>query len=477
MSSLLFDAQAWSEEQFAHCRLGDKRRTRRLVKLGSQVLSQPSGSFPEQTETWGDLKAAYRLFDCPEVTFEAVAEPHWRQTRQRSSGRYLILSDTTELDFGIHRAIADLGPTGNGGGRGFLLQSALMITAEGQQLIGLAGQTIHYRKPKPKKENKAKRLKRKRESEIWGQVIDQVGRPEEGVEFVHVMDRAADNFEVYCHCLEQRAGWVVRVTQKHRNILTPDGKRMPLSAYLETLPVSGEYTLSLRTRPRQPARGHRPARPRRPAGTAKFVVRWGMLEVPPPTHKSPYVKRVCSEPIRMWVVWAREVDPPAGADPIEWVLLTSLPVESFDEAWEILGYYERRWLIEEWHKALKSGCRVMERQLKTNERLEAVVGLLSVVSVRLVELKLAARHEPDRPARQMVPLRWIVLLQAARKGRRNRSSLTVGQFYRQLAQLGGFLGRTHDGDPGWITVWRGWQKLSLMVRGAELADVLREKCG
>ena len=95
----------------------------------------------------------------------------------------------------------------------------------------------------------------------------------------------------------------------------------------------------------------------------------------------------------------------------------------------------------------------------------------------LLVAELAARHEPDRPARQMVPFRWIVLLQAARKRRRNSSSLTVGQFYRQLAQLGGFLGRTHDGDPGWITVWRGWQKLSLMVRGAELADVLREKCG
>ena len=181
-------------------------------------------------------------------------------------------------------------------------------------------------------------------------MIDQVGRPEKDVEFVHVMDRAADNFEVYCHCLEQRAGWVVRVTQKHRNILTPEGTRTPLSAYLDTLPVSGKYTLSLRTRP---------------ARTAKVIVRWGMLEVPPPSHESPYVKRVCQGPVRMWAVWAREVDAPTGIDPIEWVLLTSLPVQSFDDAWEVLGYYEPRWLIEERHKALKSGCRVTKRQLKT----------------------------------------------------------------------------------------------------------------
>jgi hypothetical protein len=477
MTSLLFDTEAWAMEQFATCSLGDKRRTRRLVKLASQVVSHPSGGLPEQTETWGDLKAAYRLFARPEVTFEAVAGEHWRQTRQRPAGRYLVLCDTTELDFGIHRDIQDLAPTGNGGGWGFLLHSALMVAADSEALIGLAGQTIHYRKPKRKKENTTQRLKRARESEIWGRVIDQVGRPEPGVQWVHVMDRAADNFEVYCHCLEQGTEFVVRVTQKQRNILTPRGKRVRLSPYLDTLPVSGTYTLSLRTRPEQPARGHRPARPRQPARKAQLEVRHGMLEVPPPAHKSPYVERVCQGPIRMWVVWAREVNAPAGIDPIEWVLLTSLPVESFDGAWEVLEYYERRWLIEEWHKALKSGCRVTERQLKTKERLEALVGLLSVVSVRLVQLKLAARTDPDRPARQMVPLRWLALLQAARKNPKQGTSLTVGEFYRELAKLGGFLGRTYDGDPGWITIWRGWQKLSLMVRGAELAHPRPQKCG
>ncbi|MDP8268943.1 MAG: IS4 family transposase [Candidatus Tenebribacter davisii] len=457
MTSLLFDTVAWSEEQFATCSLGDKRRSKRLVKLASQVVSHPSGGLPEQTETWGDLKAAYRLLDRAEVTFEAVAGEHWRQTRQCPAGRYLVLCDTTELDFGIHRQIPDLAPTGNGGGWGFLLHSGLMVAADGEELIGLAGQTIHYRKPRPKKENAAKRMKRERESKVWGDVIDQVGQPGEGVEWVHVMDRGADGFEVYCHCLEQRADWVVRVTQRQRNILTPEGQRMPLAQSLETLPVSGMYELELRSRPKQPAR------------TAKVEVRYGVLEVPPPAHKSPYVKHVCKGPIRMWVIWAREVKAAEGVEPIEWVLLTSLPVNSFDDAWEVLGYYERRWLIEEWHKALKSGCRVTESQLKAKGGLEALVGLLSVVSVRLVELKSAARSNPDRPAREMVPLRWITLLQAARKNRKKARALTVGQFYRELAKLGGFIGRRHDGDPGWITIWRGWQKLCLMVRGAELA--------
>jgi hypothetical protein len=457
MTSLLFETGAWAKQQFAGCELGDKRRTERLVTLAAQVVSHPAGGLPEQTETWSDLKAAYRLFDCPQVTFEAVAGEHWRQTRQCAAGRYLVLSDTTELDFGIHRDIPGLAPTGNGGGWGFHLHSALMVAADGEELIGLAGQTIHYRKPAPKKESASRRLKRKRESEIWGKVIDQVGRPTEGVQWLHVMDRGADNFEVYCHCVEQRTDWVVRVTQKQRQIVTPTSERMPLSKYLNTLPLSGTYELSLRARPQQSAR------------TANIEVRFGRLEVPPPKQQSPYVKRVCQTPIQMWVVWVREVNAPKGVDPIEWILLTSLPIASFDDAWQVITYYERRWLIEEWHKALKSGCRITESQLKSKGRLEALVGLLSVVSVRLVQLKTAARTDPDRPAREMIPLRWIRLLCAARKNLRTNASLSVGQFYRELAKLGGFIGRKGDGDPGWITIWRGWYKLHLMLRGAELA--------
>lgn len=458
---LILDTKTWSQQQFSDCQLGDQRCTRRLVRLAEQVVSHPSGSFPEQTEAWADLKAAYRLLDRAEVTFQSVAEMHWRQTRRRSAGRYLVLGDTTELDFGIHRLVADLGPTGNGGGRGFHLHSGLLVAAEGEEIFGLAGQTIHYRKAAPKKENTTQRLKRDRESKVWGEVIDAVGSPAEGVELVHVLDRGADNFEVYCHCLEQKAGWVVRVTQKQRRILTPDGEQMPLKTYLGTLALSDTYELSLRARPGQAAR------------TAKLEVRHGAVRVPPPAHRSPYVKRLSPSPIEMHVVHVREVDVPKGVEPIEWILLTSLAVENFEDAWTVIGYYERRWLIEEWHKALKTGCRVTERQLKTKQRLEAMVGLLSVVSVRLLQLKSAARVEPDRPARQMIPSRWIALLQSARKNLKPTKLLTVGEFYRELAKLGGFIGRKSDGQPGWITIWRGWQKLYLMVRGADAVDAIR----
>ena len=159
-----------------------------------------------------------------------------------------------------------------------------------------------------------------------------------------------------------------------------------------------------------------------------------------------------------------------GAPPIAWVLYTSLPVTSLAEALEVVGYYERRWLIEEWHKALKSGCQATRRQLKTHQRLEALVGVLGVEAVRLLQLKALARTEPERPAAGVVPGRLLVLLQQVR-GVAATAAWTVGRFFRELAMLGGFLGRKGDGEPGWITIWRGWEKLHLMLRGAELATI------
>ncbi len=166
------------------------------------------------------------------------------------------------------------------------------------------------------------------------------------------------------------------------------------------------------------------------------------------------------------------MDASKDAEPVEWILLTSLPVKSFEDAWQVLEYYEKRWLIEEWHKALKTGCRLECRQLKSKEGLERITGLLSVVAVRLLQLKSAARTNPERPARHVVPMNWIKMLVVARKRPKNTNpmTMTTGEFYREVAKLGGFLGRKCDGEPGWITIWRGWQKLYLLVRGAELAQ-------
>ncbi len=444
----------WAQLNFGSCDLGDKRRTKRLVQVAEQIANNPSASLPNQIELWGDLKSAYRwLFDREEVTFEAIARPHWELTRRLARGRCLVIGDTTELDFGKNRQITGVGPTGNGSGQGFLLHNALLVNADTEEIIGIAGQTIHYRKKKTKKrENASRRMKRKRESEVWGTVIDQIGKPPVDAQFVHVFDRGGDNFEVYCRLLQKEGDWAIRASKMSRYVLAGESQdRMPLKDYLPQLELLGTYRLALRSRNKQPARD------------AHIEVRVGQIKIPRPRHVSPWVAKLKQPPIAMNVIEVKEVNAPKGVTPIHWVLFTSLPVKTFDDAWGVIGYYELRWLVEEYHKALKTGCSTESRQLKAAGRLEAFVGLSSVVAVRLLQLKSLARTNPEVPAQRVVPEVWLKMLKLARKGLNRVHDLTVGQFYREVAKLGGFLGRKSDGEPGWITIWRGWEKLNTYV--------------
>jgi len=451
----------WTQVNFGTCALGDKRRTSRLMKVAEQFASNPSASLPDQLDHWSDLKAAYRLFDCDQVTFEAIARPHWMQTRkqsQQNGGRILVIGDTTELDFGKYRKIQGVGPTGNGSGQGFLLHNAMMVDADSNEILGIAGQTIHHRKKKKqnaKPLSSARRRKQNdRESLVWSKVIDDIGTPADNTQHVHVFDRGADNFEVYCHLLQHRGDWVIRASQMARYVLAGEEdnlERMRLKAFLGQLKPIGRYTLSLRTRGKVATRN------------AELEVRVGRMYVPRPLHVSPWVRKLGQPPIAMWVVEVIEVNAPKGVTPIHWVLFTSLPIRTFEDAWQVIGYYERRWLIEEYHKALKTGCRAESHQLKTGDRLEALIGLASVVAVRLLKLKSIARTSPDVPAQRVVPAIWLQMLKLASKGLNRVHDMTVGQFYRAVAKLGGFLARTGDGEPGWITIWRGWEKLNTYV--------------
>ena len=297
-------------------------------------------------------------------------------------------------------------------------------------------------------------------------MIDDIGKPAEDTEYVYVCDRGADNFEVFCHLRQQNSDWVIRAKAKNRKLLTVEGEEITLGGLLEQMTVLGHYDLKLRTRPDQAAR------------TARIEVSTGQAVMPVPRHKSAWIRKLDPQPIAVNVVRVREVDAPEGVTPIEWVLYTSFPVETFEQVWEVIEIYELRWLVEEYHKALKTGTRVTSRQLKTAGRLEAMVGLMSVVSVRLLQLKTMANTDPDQPARKVVPLLWLQMLKAVRKKLKRVHDLTVYEFYREVAKLGGFIGRKSDGEPGWITTWRGWEKLNNFVRGAQLAQELQSnKCG
>jgi Transposase DNA-binding/Transposase Tn5 dimerisation domain/Transposase DDE domain len=456
---LEIDPAVWASTQFATAQLGDRRRTARLVSLATQIAADPSSSLPKQTRDWSDLKGAYRLAARPEATFQVIASPHWQLTiKQAGTGRSLILDDTTEIDFGATRQAKDLGPVGSGVGRGFMIHSGLMVDPHDEWIVGLAGQVLFHRQPAPKGETRTQRRSRDRESIVWGQLIEQIGRPPEAAQWVHVMDRGADDFEVHCRAQRIGADWVGRVKSRHRRVCDQAGHECALSDVLAGLPVAGGYTLELRARPKQPAR------------RAKVAVSFAQVTALVPRQPAASLKALDPKPISQWVVWAHELDPPAGLkEPIDWVLWTSLPVGTLAEAMEVIGYYEKRWLIEEWHKALKTGCQIERRQLQKSHGLEALAGVLSVEAVRLLQLKEVGRRYPERAAVELVPTHYVELVrQARRRGR--PGEWTIRDFFRAVAGLGGFLGRKGDGEPGWITIWRGWEVLHWMLKGAQVAS-------
>jgi hypothetical protein len=460
--ALAMEISKWAEQQFGTCELGDRRRTKRVVKLAAQAAAMPDASTPKQTESWSDCKAAYRLFAEEDVTFEAVTAPHCAQTRAVPAGTWLVINDTTEVNFGYDRQLTGVGRVGSAQARGFYLHTALIVSADSEELVGVAGQDLYARPlKKVQRVSSLRRKQLKRETDMWGRVIDRVGPAPDGARFIHVCDRGADNFEVYCHLRQQRAGWVIRAAQLKRSVLDADGRECSLDALMRAAPLQNTYELQVSANRDQPAR------------TAQIEVRCARLVMPRPrSGMSRYVRESGITEIAQWAVEAREVHPPRGVQALRWVLLTSEEVRGFDDAWRIIGWYEKRPIIEEYHKCLKTGCRVEERLYRSGERLAPVIGLLSVLAVRLLQLKMVARRDPDQAAAQVVPKEWLAAVPLLLKN--PRPIITVQDFFRGLAQLGGFLGRKGDGEPGWQTIWGGLEKLLLCLRGAE---ALGKKCG
>lgn len=464
--------QEWAQMEFSACELGDQRRTDRLVKSAAQVLARPDGSTPDQIEAWSDCKAFYRLMDCEDVSFEAITAPHYERTRQTGNPgeTYLILNDTTEINFGGKRKASGLGLVARNKGQGFFLHSALMRDAATQQVIGLAGQEILYRrKSRPQGAKNSRRRDASRESAVWGKLIDQVGAPPAGIKWLHVCDRAADDYEVFCRALLNGCGWVIRACRLNRWILTPDGQETTLEEHLADEPVSRIETLEV------------PATAKNKARTALLHLRFAPLGVPRPQITNAWIREHAPEgPVPMWVVELKEFNPPAGVEPIRWVVLTSERVESVADAQQIVGYYSQRWAIEEYHKALKTGCRVEERYYETADRLERITGLLAIVAVQLLKLRTLAEETPEARAVDVVPTEWVETIVKVRQrpGPRakplNANTMSIAEFVKQLGGLGGHLGRKGDGRPGWETLWRGLEKLLLILRGIQAAI---QKCG
>lgn len=462
MNAVIWDVQTWAEREFDDCRLGDRRRNKRLVQYAVQAAARPDSGTPDQTETWADLQAVYRLFDCDDVTPQGILAPHVDRTRQscRPGDVKLIVNDTTELNFTSHKAARGLGSVGCGGKqRGFHVHSGLMLDAATEEIDGLAGQEIFHR-PLPGNKRGAKNTRRRdprRETAVWGRLIDRIGPPPAGATWLHVCDRGADDYEVMLRALGQGCGFVIRASKLNRKILTPAGDEVTLDQAVRAWPQQGVREIAVRATEQQPAR------------KAVCALRWGEVRLPQPRIVNPWIRtHAPAAPLRLSVVELREANPPPGAKPIRWVIYTTEVVSNAADAERVLRYYELRWTIEDFHKCCKTGCALESRAYETAERLERVAAFSAIVAVRLLRMRTAAKQTPERPAREVAPLSWITVLKTVRRLPAAKE-LTIREFVRALAGLGGHLGRKCDGEPGWMTLWRGHEKLQLILRGYHAA--------
>ena len=472
--------EQWAKKQWGEAVLGDARRTARAVKLGAALARQPDSSLPKETGSWADLKGAYRLLNEPDVTYEALARPHWEATREMASwpnqGVLLFVQDQTVFSFNHHPATVGLGNIGDHrqnvfgqAKQGFLMHDCLAVQPEHPSgVLGLAHATVWTRQHALRQENDQDRLKRQyrgeTEAALWAQTLLAIGQapsPESGTTWVSVGDRGSDIFD-YVQTA-RGLGWhvLLRVNQ-NRLVALSDGRSTHLKETAEQLTNSTSFDLDLRARPNQPAR------------TAHCLVAYSRLSLLPPRHAlkkgHPFRDLIGGTLIRVV-----EQHPAEGVQPIKWLLFTTLPVKSPGQALEIVRWYTLRWLIEEYHKCLKTGCAMEERQLQTAAGLETLLGFLSIVAVLLLQLRQQSRTNPNQPAHDQIPGELVRLVAAHLN--RPASTLTTLQFWRGTAGLGGFLGRKKDGLPGWQTVWRGWLlRLLDMAYGAELLT-RGEKCG
>lgn len=436
------------------------------------MATSPDSSLPDQHESWGDVKAAYRFLNNPKVTPEGIQSTHRQQVRLlcTSHPAVLAIEDGSELDFSGHPSVSGLGFIGDGHGRGLLQHSTLAVTTDGH-LLGILHQIWWRRTRTPKGETRRQRQARATESDLWADSIRAIGAVGPTTRLIHVTDRGGDCYETMQAAYAAGQGFLIRA--RHDRYINDSSEH--LWEFMERQPVAGTRIVHLSARP---PKGKRLAQAAR---TAQLVIRYAPIQVAPPRNDPRFKK-----PLAAWAVYVVEPDPPEGAEPVEWMLLTSEPVENIDQANTCVDWYTRRWLIEEWHKAEKTGCRLEASQLKTAEALERLAALTAVVSVRLIQLRELAQaatapcvQDPESLSSQpaalqaLVPGDWIAVVSYLAKCR--PEALTPRLFWLTLARQGGFLGRKSDGLPGWQTIWRGWAQVMTLVQGIEIYRATREE--
>lgn len=451
---------------FGHAQLGDQRRTARLVETFDLMRRHPGGTLPDKLASPADLRAFYRLCDCEDVTHAAVIEAARQHTLTRIAacpGAVLLVHDATELDYTSLLSLADdLGQIGIGQGRGYICQNVLAIEAETGEVLGLVDQILHHRDEVPDAETLTEHRERKtRESLLWVRGTEHLPAD---AKLIDVSDQGSDTFEFLEHEFKSGRRFVVRACKVRQVYAGHEavGPRRYLKEYAHSLPELGRFTMDVQAQRGRAARKD-----------AEFIVRGGAVLVCPPHAKHGHHG---DQPLPLYVVQVTEVAPPAGEKAIDWMLLTNEAVPTLEDAWRVTSWYELRWIVEEYHKAKKTGCQIEDMQFTTTARLEPAIALLSVVAVTLLNLRDASRR-PDASTRRASTLfaaEYVEVLSLWRY-REVRAGWSVHEFFYALARLGGHQNRKRDHRPGWLVLWRGWTKLQAMLDGYDAAQ--QKRCG
>lgn len=439
----------WAAEEFGAARLGDARLARRLQRIARDFFAQPQASIPQACQGRAKTKATYRFLEHPETTMDAILQPHYAATHQRMQAEATVLAvqDTTDLNYATHRETAGLGPIGSqkDGAVGLLVHDTLAITPDGRPL-GLLDVQCWARDAAAF----GKRARRyalpiaQKESQKWLRSYAAAARAQHacpGTRVISVGDREADLYELFARARDTAGGPDLLVRARQDRVVA-EGQGH-LWDTLTRRPVAARVAVTI------PRRGARPAR------TAVLEVRFATLSLRPPKRKPRL------GPVTLAALAAQERGAPAGVEPVEWFLLTTLPLATGADATTVLTWYSRRWGIEVYHRTLKSGCKIEERQLGSAERLEACLAIDMVVAWRIYYLTKLGRETPDVPCTVFFEdFEWKALVAyLTQEPTPPAQPPTLRAALRMVATLGGFLGRKGDGEPGTKTTWLGLQRL------------------
>jgi hypothetical protein len=449
----------WARIEFGQAELGDSRRRERLIKVGSILGQRPSASLPAATN--GDeaaLKGMYRFFDNDCVEHQAILDSHIGATIERLQAvdTVLAVQDSTEI-YWTHGA-EGLGALRGGVGNheGVVAHTTLGITLE-RVPLGLLQQQVWRRLGEPRLGDHAERSIEDKESQKWLTSLEAVCAAREAcptTRFISVGDREADVYDLFLVPRPVGVDLLVRASS-NRLVAHPERK---LWGTVAAAPAGATAKVQVRSREDRPAR------------SAHLTVRWRQVMLHPPK------KRAAEKlpRVTVWAILAREEAPPQGAEPIEWMLLTTLAIDSAADALRCLEWYACRWGIEVWHKVLKSGCQIEERELQTAERLIRCLAVFSVVAWYVLYATMLARALPNQPCTLLLDEdQWRALYCVTHTTSQPPAQPpTLRQAVRWIAKLGGFLGRKGDGEPGIKYLWQGLQRLfdmTIMYRALRLS--------